>query len=312
MMGNENNMHQDQGSQSNMLKVLALQKKTLGTPRENLDRVKEMLEEAAPPAGGSGTPLEDHGAVVEDHGAAPDVILLPEIFTCPYDNSCFPVFAQEEDGEVCRELSSIARQYHVYLVGGSVPERSADGRIYNTSYVYDRTGRRIARHRKVHLFDIDVPGGQYFKESDILSPGEDVTVFDTEFGKMGVCICFDIRFPEMFLEMRKMGVRMVFVPAAFNMTTGPAHWEVLFRSRALDQQIYVLGCSPARDAEASYIAYGHTILTDPWGRVVQELDEKEGMLCAAVDLAYADSVRQQIPLGSHGVSAPVHLGKSAL
>lgn len=129
---------------------------------------------------------------------------------------------------------------------------------------------------------------------------------------MGVCICFDIRFPEMFLEMRKMGVRMVFVPAAFNMTTGPAHWEVLFRSRALDQQIYVLGCSPARDAEASYIAYGHTILTDPWGRVVQELDEKEGMLCAAVDLAYADSVRQQIPLGSHGVSAPVHLGKSAL
>ena len=312
MMGNENNMHQDQGSQSNMLKVLALQKKTLGTPRENLDRVKEMLEEAAPPAGGSGTPLEDHGAVVEDHGAAPDVILLPEIFTCPYDNSCFPVFAQEEDEEVCRELSSIARQYHAYLVGGSVPERSADGRIYNTSYVYDRTGRRIARHRKVHLFDIDVPGGQYFKESDILSPGEDVTVFDTEFGKMGVCICFDIRFPEMFLEMRKTGVRMVFVPAAFNMTTGPAHWEVLFRSRALDQQISVLGCSPARDAEASYIAYGHTILTDPWGRVVQELDEKEGMLCAAVDLAYADSVRQQIPLGSHGVSAPVHLGKSAL
>lgn len=312
MMGNENNMHQDQGSQSNMLKVLALQKKTLGTPRENLDKVREMLEEAAPPAGGSGTPLEDHGAVVEDHGAAPDVILLPEIFTCPYDNSCFPVFAQEEDEEVCRELSSIARQYHAYLVGGSVPERSADGRIYNTSYVYDRTGRRIARHRKVHLFDIDVPGGQYFKESDILSPGEDVTVFDTEFGKMGVCICFDIRFPEMFLEMRKMGVRMVFVPAAFNMTTGPAHWEVLFRSRALDQQIYVLGCSPARDAEASYIAYGHTILTDPWGRVVQELDEKEGMLCAAVDLAYADSVRQQIPLGSHGVSAPVHLGKSAL
>ena len=178
-----------------------------------------------------------------------------------------------------------------------MPERDGD-RIYNTSYVYDREGSLITKHRKIHLFDIDVPGGQYFKESDVLSPGEQVTVFDTEFGKMGVCICFDIRFPELFLEMRKMGVTMVFVPAAFNMTTGPAHWEVLFRSRAMDQQIYMLGCSPARDETASYVAYGHSILTDPWGRVVRELDEKEGLLSMDVDLSYAEAVRQQIPLGS--------------
>ena len=115
---------------------------------------------------------------------------------------------------------------------------------------------------------------------------------------MGVCICFDIRFPELFLEMRKMGVTMVFVPAAFNMTTGPAHWEVLFRSRAMDQQIYMLGCSPARDETTSYVAYGHSILTDPWGRVVRELDEKEGLLSMDVDLPYVKAVRQQIPLDS--------------
>ena len=257
------------------MRVLAVQKKTLGTPAENLERVRRMLEDAA----------------------ALDVIVLPEIFTCPYDNSCFPVFAQEEGGEVCRELSKIAGEHHAWLVGGSVPEREGD-RIYNTSYVYDREGCLITKHRKIHLFDIDVPGGQYFKESDVLSPGEQVTVFDTEFGKMGVCICFDIRFPELFLEMRKMGVTMVFVPAAFNMTTGPAHWEVLFRSRAMDQQIYMLGCSPARDETASYVAYGHSILTDPWGRVVRELDEKEGVLSMDVDLSYAEAVRQQIPLGS--------------
>ena len=257
------------------MRVLAVQKKTLGTPAKNLERVRRMLEDAA----------------------APDVIVLPEIFTCPYDNSCFPVFAQEEGGEVCRELSKIAVEHHAWLVGGSVPERDGD-RIYNTSYVYDREGSLITKHRKIHLFDIDVPGGQYFKESDVLSPGEQVTVFDTEFGKMGVCICFDIRFPELFLEMRKKGVTMVFVPAAFNMTTGPAHWEVLFRSRAMDQQIYMLGCSPARDETASYVAYGHSILTDPWGRVVRELDEKEGLLSMDVDLSYAEAVRQQIPLGS--------------
>ena len=119
-----------------------------------------------------------------------------------------------------------------------------------------------------------------------------------EAAEKGVCICFDIRFPQMFLEMRKMGVRMVFVPAAFNMTTGPAHWKVLFRCRAMDQQIYMLGCAPARDAEGSYVAYGHSILTDPWGRVLAELDEKEGILEATVDLAYTDAVRQQIPLGA--------------
>ena len=282
----KNRSDSEQKREDCRMRVMALQKKTLGTPQENLDRVRQMLKEAVP------SPDKTDGS------SAPDVIVLPEIFTCPYDNSCFPVFAQGEEGEVYRELSEIAREYQVYLVAGSVPELGEDGKIFNTSYVFDPSGSRIARHRKVHLFDIDVPGGQYFKESDILSPGDSVTVFDTPFGKMGVCICFDIRFPRMFYEMRKMGVRMVFVPAAFNMTTGPAHWEVLFRSRAMDQQIYMLGCSPARDAEASYVAYGHSILTDPWGRVLAELDEKEGILAAEVDLAYTDAVRQQIPLGA--------------
>ncbi|MBR7045708.1 MAG: carbon-nitrogen hydrolase family protein, partial [Lachnospiraceae bacterium] len=117
-----------------------------------------------------------------------------------------------------------------------------------------------------------------------------------EFGKMGVCICFDIRFPEMFIRMRREGVRAVFVPAAFNMTTGPAHWETLFRARALDQQIFMIGCSPARDEEASYRAYGHSIVTDPWGRVVCQLDHEEGILEADLDLDLTDLVRRQIPL----------------
>jgi predicted amidohydrolase len=228
-------------------------------------------------------------------GTEPDFIVLPEIFTCPYDNRCFPVFAEEEGGESFRFLSALAREKGAYVVGGSMPERDGD-RIYNTSYVFDRRGALIGKHRKVHLFDIDVEGGQYFRESDVLSAGEKITVFDTEFGKMGVCICFDIRFPEMFIRMRREGVRAVFVPAAFNMTTGPAHWETLFRARALDQQIFMIGCSPARDEEASYRAYGHSIVTDPWGRVVCQLDHEEGILEADLDLDLTDLVRRQIPL----------------
>ncbi len=256
--------------------VLAVQKLTRVLPEGNLVSVRNIL---------------DHYS-----GEEPDFILLPEIFVCPYDNSYFPLYAQHDGGEIFSFLSELAKEHHCYLIGGSVPERDELGNIFNTSYVFDRTGKMIAKHRKIHLFDIDVPGGQYFRESDVLTAGDSVTVFDTEYGKMGVCICFDIRFPDLFLQMRKMGVRMVFVPAAFNMTTGPAHWETLFRSRALDQQIFLLGCSPARDAKASYVAYGHSILTDPWGRVVRELDEKEGLLSARIDFRELEAVRQQIPL----------------
>jgi predicted amidohydrolase len=257
--------------------ILALQKKTYASPRENMDAVRDML--------------------AQYKREKPDFLLLPEIFTCPYDNSQFPLFAQKDGDSVYCFLSELARTNHFYVIGGSVPERDEGGKIYNTSYVFDRKGELIGKHRKVHLFDIDVPGGQYFKESDVLSPGKEMTVFDTEYGRMGVCICFDIRFPDLFLQMRRAGVRMVFVPAAFNMTTGPAHWQTLFRSRALDQQIFMAGCSPARDETASYIAYGHSIVTDPWGRILKELDEKEGILDIELDLAETDRIRTQIPLG---------------
>ena len=259
-----------------IFEVIALQKKTYSDPGQNRDAVKAMLDSYS--------------------GPDPDFVVLPEIFTCPYDNKCFPQFAESGEGETYRFLANLARERKAYVIGGSIPELE-EGKIYNTSYIFDRGGKLIGRHRKIHLFDIDVQGGQYFKESDVLSPGTQITVFDTEFGKMGICICFDIRFPDLFIEMRKAGAKMVFIPAAFNMTTGPAHWETLFRSRALDQQIYVLGCSPARDEKASYVAYGHSILTDPWGSVVCELGAEEGMLFAQIDTERVDRVRRQIPLG---------------
>ncbi len=265
---------------SRIFNIVAMQKKVYETPEQNMSAVRQMLDAYD---GNSCT-----GPVI-------DFLVLPEIFTCPYDNKCFPEFAESDGGAAYRFLSELARDRRMYVIGGSVPELE-NGKIYNTSYVFNRSGNLIGKHRKVHLFDIDVKGGQYFKESDVLSPGDTLTVFDTEYGKMGVCICFDIRFPDLFMEMRDAGVKMVFVPAAFNMTTGPAHWEILFRSRALDQQIFMLGCSPARDENASYVAYGHSILIDPWGKVVKELGAEEGILAAQINLDTVESVRQQIPL----------------
>lgn len=226
----------------------------------------------------------------------PDIYTVGEMFCCPYETSCFPRYAEEEGGETWRALSGLARQYGAYLSAGTVPERDGQGRIYNTAYVFDREGRQIAKHRKMHLFDIDVKGGQRFRESDTLTPGGSVTVFDTEFGRMGLCVCFDIRFPELARLMVLQGARLVLVPAAFNSTTGPAHWELNFRSRALDNQCYYVGTSVALDKDFSYHAWGHSILVSPWGGVISQLDEKPACAVNEIDLSYVDAVREQLPL----------------
>ena len=226
----------------------------------------------------------------------PDFVILPEMFCCPYQTQNFPVYAEEEGGPVWQQLSEYANQYGIYLIAGSMPEKDAEGKVYNTSYIFDRQGKQIGKHRKVHLFDIDVTGGQTFKESDTLTAGDHDTVFDTEFGRMGVILCFDIRFPELARMMVNDGAKAIFVPAAFNMTTGPAHWELSFRTRALDNQIYMIGCAPMRDESAGYISWGHSIVTDPWGRVIDMLDEKEGVLLTELDLDYEEQVREELPL----------------
>lgn len=258
------------------IKIAAIQMPTVADKMENVRTVKTYLEK------------------IKDEN--PDFVILPEMFCCPYQTENFPIYAEKEGGPVWQQLSGYAKQYGIYLIGGSMPEKDAEGNVYNTSYIFDREGKQIGKHRKVHLFDIDVKGGQTFKESDTLTAGDSDTVFDTEFGKIGVMLCFDIRFPELSRMMVNDGVKVIFVPAAFNMTTGPAHWELSFRTRALDNQIYMVGCAPARDVSAGYISWGHSIVTDPWGRVTDMLDEKKGILLAELDMDYEEQVREELPL----------------
>lgn len=258
------------------IKIAAIQMSTVADKMENVRTVKTYLEK------------------IKDEN--PDFVILPEMFCCPYQTENFPIYAEKEGGPVWQQLSGYAKQYGIYLIGGSMPEKDAEGNVYNTSYIFDREGKQIGKHRKVHLFDIDVKGGQTFKESDTLTAGDSDTVFDTEFGKIGVMLCFDIRFPELSRMMVNDGVKVIFVPAAFNMTTGPAHWELSFRTRALDNQIYMVGCAPARDVSAGYISWGHSIVTDPWGRVIGMLDENEGILLAELDMDYEEQVREELPL----------------
>ena len=226
----------------------------------------------------------------------PDLVCLGEMFNCPHDTAMFPVYAEPEGGETWQALSGLAKSWGIYLSAGSVPERDGAGHVYNTAYVFDREGRQIAKHRKMHLFDIDVRGGQRFRESDTLTAGDGVTVFDTEFGKMGLCICFDVRFPELARAMVLAGARLILVPGAFNGTTGPAHWELTFRARALDNQCFYAGTSDALNERAAYKSWGHSILVSPWGEVLGQLDRAEGALVSEIDLAQAEDIRRQLPL----------------
>lgn len=227
--------------------------------------------------------------------AGAQVVCLPEMFVCPYERHAFLAAREARGGRIWSALAQMAAESRVVLVGGSFPE-AAEGRLYNTCFVFDAAGRQIARHRKVHLFDIDIAGGQRFRESDTFSPGADLTVFDTPLGRFGVVICFDIRFPELMQLMALYGAEAVFVPASFNMTTGPAHWQLLFRARALDAQIFLLGCSAARDARSRYVAYGHSLAISPWGTVLAELGAQPETLLVTLDLDEALRTRAQIPV----------------
>lgn len=225
-----------------------------------------------------------------------ELAVLPEMFNCPYDIHCFPDYAEKiPSGETTAYLAGLARTYGLYLVGGSIPELSGE-LLYNTSVVFNPQGKIIARHRKVHLFDVRVKNGIEFTESLVLSPGNSVTLFETQWGTVGLEICYDIRFPEFTRRMAKNGARLVIVPAAFNMTTGPAHWELLFRSRALDNEIFMLGVSPARDPQSSYVAYGHSLAVNPWGNVIAQLDEKPEILLVELNLNQVEEVRDALPV----------------
>jgi predicted amidohydrolase len=227
--------------------------------------------------------------------AGTDIIVLPEMWNCPYSNDYFKKYAEVEGGKTYEFLSKMADTLNVYIVGGSIPEIEND-KIYNTSYIFDRNGKMIGKHRKIHLFDIDIKDGIKFMESETLTAGEKATVVETEFGKIGVGICFDVRFPELFRKMTLEGAKLIILPGAFNMTTGPAHWELTIRARALDNQVYFAACSPARSMNGHYIAFGNSCVSNPWGEFCAKTDANESIAYADIDFSYVDAIREQLPL----------------
>jgi len=260
----------------NLIKIALIQMKVGPDTSENIKKAVNSLEHTAK--------------------NSVDCAVLPEMFSCPYSAENFPSYAEPAGGPVWQVLSKTARRLGITIVGGSFPEKEDSGKIFNTSFVFDPSGKEIARHRKIHLFDINIAGGQHFRESDTLSPGNSPTLFRIKERTFGLAICYDIRFPELFRLMTDRGALGIIIPGAFNMTTGPPHWELLFRCRALDNQVFTLGAAPARNSESSYTSYGNSIIASPWGEVLGRLDGDEGILIREIDLSKAEALRQELPL----------------
>jgi predicted amidohydrolase len=253
--------------------------------------------------------------VLEAARAGANLVVLPECFNSPYGCDYFPSYAEtllpsppsHEQSPSYHALSNIAAEAKIFLIGGSIPEAeyAGDGegekekKYYNTSLIFGPDGELLATHRKVHLFDIDIPGKITFRESDVLTGGNKLTLVDLPgYGRIGVAICYDVRFPELATIAARRGAFALIYPGAFNLTTGPMHWRLLAQARAVDNQCYVALCSPARDMGASYHAWGHSLVVDPVAEVVIEAEESETIISWELDGAKIAETRKNIPITS--------------
>lgn len=241
--------------------------------------------------------------------AGAQVIVLPECFNSPYGCQYFPEYAEcvepspptQEQAPSWHMLSSAAKETGTYVLGASIPELSTaengEKKYYNTAFAFDPQGHLLASHRKTHLFDIDIPGKIRFIESDVLSAGNQVTIVDLpDYGKIGLAVCYDVRFPELAMIAARRGAFMLVYPGAFNTTTGPMHWALQAQARAMDNQVYVAMCSPSRDLNSTYHAYGHSMIVNPNAEIVKELQESEDIAYAEIDGSKIDETRKGIPL----------------
>lgn len=237
---------------------------------------------------------EERIVAAADDGAA--LVVLPEMFTCPIEIDRFAAFAEPLPGGPAADmLSRVAARCRIHLVGGSIPERHGD-RVYNTATLWSPSGELLLTHRKVHLFDVDIPGGIRFRESEALTAGDTITTATTELGCFGLAVCYDLRFPEVFRSLALAGAQLVLVPGAFNTTTGPAHWRTLIRARAIENTCFVAACSPVPHPEGSYPAWGHSLVVDPYGEVLAAAEREEVTLRANVSGARLAEVRRAVPV----------------
>lgn len=228
-----------------------------------------------------------------------DIAVLPENFALmPVRGRDKSEHAEAEgNGPIQEFLADAARRHDLWIVGGSIPLRTPDpDRVYGATVVVDQGGAVKAVYRKIHLFDVDLPDREEsYRESNSMMPGDDVVVVNTPIGVIGLTICYDLRFPELFRELVGLGASAFTVPAAFTAVTGKAHWHTLLRARAIENLAWVIAPGQSGTHPDGRATYGHTLICDPWGRVVAEREQSDGIVVADVDIDAAQKLRREFP-----------------
>jgi len=269
-------------------KVAVVQMVSTEDPLGNLERAENLIKRSV------------------DAGAR--LVVLPENFLV-FSGARMAEVASDELKDSCysRRLAELARENRVWLLAGSVPlvvrpdgSRIADGRVRTCSLLFNAEGELVARYDKRHLFDVDVADAHgNYRESSVIEPGDDLIVVDTPVGRLGLTICYDLRFPEFFQRLRQAGAELVTVPAAFTFETGRAHWEILLRARAIENQCYLLGSNQGGQHSATRTTWGHSMIVDPYGSVLDQHDSGEGVVVAEIDLEALQAIRRRMPVMEH-------------
>lgn len=259
----------------NMYTVAVAQINTGNQKKENLKKIEQMVQTAVA------------------KGAR--LVCFPEMVNIQSEHLSHMERAEEIPGKTSGFLSNLAREHHVWICGGTILEIvPGEEKVFNTSLLFDCNGTLAAKYRKRHTFDITMEDGREFRESNTVKAGEEIVLAETEIGKLGFGICYDLRFPEQYREMTKHGMEVLLLPASFTKETGEAHWETLLRARAIENGCYVLASNQCGQ-KVGYEAFGHSMIVDPWGRVLAKASDEETILYAQVDLSYVEQVRKLIP-----------------
>jgi len=241
--------------------------------------------------------------VVQAASQGAKLVVLPEEFATIGLSETQKLKAAEasNSGPIQELLANLAKKLNIWLVAGTIPIQVEDepGKIYARCIVWDNHGSIVTHYDKMHLFDVTIGGGESYRESEHIVPGTNIATFETDFGHFGLAICYDVRFPELFREMVAMGVNIFLLPSAFSQQTGVAHWEVLLKARAIENQCYLLAANQSGKRANGHYTFGNSMIINPWGEIIAHQDTGAGVLLAEIDLAYLKKLRETFPVLTH-------------
>lgn len=232
----------------------------------------------------------------------PQLVVLPEacLLFGGLESEQKKIAKAAEESPLVEALANMAKQYQVYLIAGTIPILAHDGRAYSRSYLFNDMGQELGSYDKLHLFDVEVSDGtKTYRESDTFFPGNKISVVDTPFGKIGLAICYDLRFPELFRAMRLAGAELIALPSAFTKVTGEAHWQTLVQARAIETQCFMLAANQWGACDGGRETWGQSMIVDPWGRILAQKETGCGWIQAPLDKSQLNDIRQKIPVAAH-------------